>query len=223
MAGGRRSGRAVFWDWATVFAPKGPSWGRCLYLALGPWAARLEVTAAQLDKRLPKAPKGLSGAAWWEERIAACERLLRELGLPEPWVELCARRVRTVALCPALWTVAGGDAAPALALACYQGCENYLIGDALPEALGLLLRLHLGQFFAGGLVSGQAGEESGAPGFLRRAWEAAGRPVSCWLAGGSPAQREEAKSLGWRTVKKTGDKGSADLAVERWAQLAQYL
>ena len=92
MAGGRRSGRAVFWDWATVFAPKGPSWGKCLYLALGPWAARLEVTAAQLDKRLPKAPKGLSGAAWWEERIAACEELLRELGLPEPWVELCARR-----------------------------------------------------------------------------------------------------------------------------------
>ena len=38
-----------------------------------------------------------------------------------------------------------------------------------------------------------------------------------------PAQREEAKSLGWRTAKKTGDKGSADLAVERWAQLAQYL
>ena len=69
MAGGRRSGRAVFWDWATVFAPKGPSWGKCLYLALGPWAARLEVTAAQLDKRLPKAPKGLSGAAWWEERL----------------------------------------------------------------------------------------------------------------------------------------------------------
>ena len=51
-----------------------------MYLAMGPWAARLEVTAAQLDKRLPKAPKGLSGAAWWEERIAACEELLRELG-----------------------------------------------------------------------------------------------------------------------------------------------
>src|SRR5699024_12537458 len=125
--------------------------------------------------------------------------------------------------CPALWTAAGGDAAPALALACYQGCENYLIGDALPEALGLLLRLHLGQFFAGGLVSGQAGEEADSPGLLRRAWEAAGRPSYCWLAGGSPAQQEEAKSLGWRTAKKTGDKGSADLAVERWAQLAQYL
>ena len=152
MAGGRRSGRAVFWDWATVFAPKGPSWGKCLYLALGPWAARLEVTAAQLDKRLPKAPKGLSGAAWWEERIAACERLLRELGLPEPWVELCARRVRTVALCPALWTVGGKDAVPALALACYQGCENYLIGDALPEALGLLLRILLVILFDWGLV-----------------------------------------------------------------------
>lgn len=222
MAGGRVGGRAVFWDWATVFAPKGPSWGRCLYLALGPWARRLEVTPAQLDRRLPKAPKGLSGAAWWEERTAACEGLLRELGLPEPWVELCARRVRTVALCPALWTVKG-EAVPALALACYQGCENYLIGDALPEALGLLVRLHLGQFFSGGLWSGQAGAGYWQPGFLQKVWEAAGRPAYCVLAGGTPGQRETAQALGWRTVKKAGEKGPAGLAVKGWSQLDRYL
>ena len=35
MAGGRRSGRAVFWDWATVFAPRGlPGASACIW----PWA-----------------------------------------------------------------------------------------------------------------------------------------------------------------------------------------
>ena len=118
----------------------------------------------------------------------------------------------------------GGTRPPAWALACYQGCENYLIGDALPEALGLLLRLHLGQFFAGGLVSGQAGEEADSP-WISAPGLGGRRPARFLLAGGRfpPAQREEAKSLGWRTVKKTGDKGNADLTVERWAQLAQYL
>ena len=195
--------RVIFWDMGTQFPLEGPSWGRCMGLALGPWRGEVSLTDQELEDRLPPQPEGLAGAAWWEERIAACEQVFRELGLPAPLAELCARRVRSVALCPGLYQ-AKGHSVPQAAVACYKGYRNVLLGQGLPETAGLLLRLQVGRLFGGAVLSGQVGFGPEDPRFLPLAWEAAGRPKVCWLMGGSPRLREAAKALGWGLAQLEG-------------------